>query len=156
MTPTLLGRWQTRILLTLTVGVVLTLPFWLFVNVDAFTILFSLLFWGLLWDCLYTLMQKFRWDRDWPAAYQVAAGVWEAFFLLLIISTVGTVWHIYRRRFFLFVLVCSSLFNCLARHIFSLSGVDETAVSSMALSRRAVALNVLSPPDQVLKSIFRR
>ncbi|MEL7355256.1 MAG: hypothetical protein AAFV85_00875 [Cyanobacteria bacterium J06634_6] len=89
MTPTLLGRWQTRILLTLTVGVILTLPFWWFINVDAFTILFSLLFWGLLWDCLYTLMQKFRWDRDWPAAYQVAAGVWEAFFLLLLISTVG-------------------------------------------------------------------
>lgn len=89
MTPTLLGRWQTRVLLTLTVGVVLTWPFSLFLGGSAFTILFSLLFWGFLWDGLYTFIQKFRWDRDWPAAFQVAAGIWEAFFLLLLISTTG-------------------------------------------------------------------
>ena len=89
MTPTLLGRWQTRLLLTLTVGIVLTVPFAAIIGGAAFTILFSLLFWGFLWDGLYTLIQKFRWDRDWPAAFQVAAGIWEAFFLLFLISTVG-------------------------------------------------------------------
>ena len=32
---------------------------------------------GLGWDALCTLLQKFRWDRDWPAALQLLAGIWE-------------------------------------------------------------------------------
>ena len=86
MTPTLLGRWQTRFLLFLTVGIPLTLPFAIALDGPFFSILFWLMVWGFVWDALYTLMQKFRWDRDWPAAYQVGAGIWEAFFFLLFIG----------------------------------------------------------------------
>ena len=77
MTPTLLGRWQTRILLFGTVGVLISLPF----GPNALGILFAALILGLFWDVLYTLMQKFRWDRDWPAALQLAAGIWEGLVL---------------------------------------------------------------------------
>lgn len=89
MTPTLLGRLQTRLLLFLTVGVLLSMPFSLSVEGHFFPILFWIMCWGFLWDVLYTFIQKFRWDRDWPAAYQVAAGVWEAFFMLAFIYSFG-------------------------------------------------------------------
>ena len=89
MTPTLLGRWQTRLLLFLTVGILLTWPFSVSVDGPFYSVLFGIMWWGLVWDCLYTTIQKFRWDRDWPAAFQLAAGLWEAFFLLLLISAFG-------------------------------------------------------------------
>ncbi|MEL7225384.1 MAG: hypothetical protein AAGL17_11080, partial [Cyanobacteria bacterium J06576_12] len=69
MTPTLLGRLQTRLLLFLTVGVVLTFPFAIAIDGPFFSILFWIMILGFFWDCLYTFIQKFRWDRDWPAAY---------------------------------------------------------------------------------------
>lgn len=75
MTPTLLGRIQTRLLLFVTIGLPVTLlfalaygglplivfPFWF---IAAITVL------GLLLDPLYILIQKFRWDNDWPFAFQ--------------------------------------------------------------------------------------
>ncbi len=89
MTPTLLGRWQTRLFLFFTVGVLLTWPFAITLEGSFFPILFWIMGWGFLWDCLYTFIQKFRWDRDWPAAYQLAAGIWEALFLLALIYSFG-------------------------------------------------------------------
>jgi hypothetical protein len=44
---------------------------------------------GLAWDVLYIVLQRFRWDRDWPAAFQVLNGVIEGVFLYLLIATVG-------------------------------------------------------------------
>ena len=32
---------------------------------------------GLVWDVLYQFITSFRWDRDWPTSFQVAAGVIE-------------------------------------------------------------------------------
>ncbi|MEO1620419.1 MAG: hypothetical protein AAFU53_05215 [Cyanobacteria bacterium J06632_3] len=89
MTPTLLGRWQTRLLLFMTVGVLITSLFADVADKPFFQLLFWILAWGFLWDVLYTFIQKFRWDRDWPAVYQVAAGIWEAFFLLTFIYAFG-------------------------------------------------------------------
>jgi hypothetical protein len=94
MTPTLLGRWQTRILLLLTVGVTVSLPFvfgiiggspgniffWILTYVASF---------GLIWDVVYDQIQKYRWDRDWPAAYQLLAGIWEFIFILCGIKLFG-------------------------------------------------------------------
>ena len=31
-------------------------------------------------------MQKFRWDRDWPATFQLLAGIWEGLFLLFVLN----------------------------------------------------------------------
>lgn len=44
---------------------------------------------GFVWDSLYIYLQRFRWDRDWPAVFQLLAGLWEAAFLSLLIQTVG-------------------------------------------------------------------
>jgi hypothetical protein len=86
MTPTLIGRWQTRILLLTLVGFPITLPFTLGIlgpganSVFSLILLYILLF-GLLWDVMYDFVQQFRWDRDWPGALQLLAGIGEAVFL---------------------------------------------------------------------------
>ncbi len=77
MTPTLLGRWQTRTLLLLTIGFVLTLPFVFFLGLTPLLNLALVLVLGHGWDIVYNALQKARWDRDWPPAYQLFAGVWE-------------------------------------------------------------------------------
>ena len=78
MTPTLLGRWQIRLFLLATVGLVISLIVSLIVrnSVPLFALLYVLLF-GLVWDVLYQFITSFRWDRDWPTCFQVAAGVIE-------------------------------------------------------------------------------
>ncbi len=86
MTPTLFGRWQTRILLLATVGVLVSVPFAIgLTGLGASSIYFWILgyvaLFGLAWDILYTYLQKYRWDRDWPAAYQLFAGIWEMVFI---------------------------------------------------------------------------
>lgn len=93
MTPTLLGRWQTRLLLFQTVGLFVTLLFTEGLIGPGggvfFWVLEYLFLFGLGWDVVYNYLQKFRWDRDWPGALQLAAGVWEAFFILLVIGFFG-------------------------------------------------------------------
>ena len=86
MTPTLFGRWQTRLLLLATVGVLVTLPFAMgFIGPGAnsayFWILGYVAVFGLGWDVLYNYLQKFRWDRDWPGVFQLLAGIWELVFV---------------------------------------------------------------------------
>ncbi|MBH8562046.1 hypothetical protein I8748_07645 [Nostoc sp. CENA67] len=86
MTPTLFGRWQTRLLLLATVGVLVSIPFatgliGFGANSVYFWILGYVAIFGLGWDLLYNYLQKLRWDRDWPAVYQLLAGIWELFFI---------------------------------------------------------------------------
>ncbi|MGB3532497.1 MAG: hypothetical protein WBA13_03160 [Microcoleaceae cyanobacterium] len=91
MTPTLIGRWQTRLLLFTTVGVLVTLPFcfgyfgtmpsWIYLWILGYLAIF-----GLIWDRLYIYLQNFRWDRDWPGIFQLLAGIWEAGFLIIIVK----------------------------------------------------------------------
>lgn len=94
MTPTLFGRWQTRLLLLATVGVLVTLPFSLGIigpGSDAifFWILGYVVLFGLAWDIAYNYLQKLRWDRDWPGALQLLAGIWEALFVLCGVKLFG-------------------------------------------------------------------
>ncbi|AFY33966.1 hypothetical protein [Calothrix sp. PCC 7507] len=94
MTPTLFGRWQTRLLLLATVGVFVSLPFATGVigaNPDSvyFWILGYVAILGLGWDVLYNYLQKFRWDRDWPAAFQLLAGIWEFSFVFCGVKIFG-------------------------------------------------------------------
>src|SRR6266571_582878 len=78
MTPTLLGRWQIRFFLLATVGLVISLIVSQSVgnSVPLFALLYVPLF-GLVWDVIYQFITSFRWDRDWPTCFQVAAGVVE-------------------------------------------------------------------------------
>jgi hypothetical protein len=93
MTPTLFGRWQTRLFLFSTVGVLITLPFALGIigagSSSFFSVLLDLLLFGLVWDSLYIYLQGFRWDRDWPAIFQLLSGIWEAIFIVAIVKIFG-------------------------------------------------------------------
>lgn len=96
MTPTLLGRWQTRLFLMGTIGLLLTLLFCggLVGNPAGLVYLAILIYltvFGLGWDCLYMVIQGFRWDQDWPAAFQWLAALWEGIFFLLIRDGLGIV-----------------------------------------------------------------
>ena len=64
MTPTLFGRWQTRFLILITVGLLETLFFgWLYQDyVTTASILAYVLVIGFVWDILYQFLQTFRWD----------------------------------------------------------------------------------------------
>ncbi|MEB3224284.1 MAG: hypothetical protein VKJ86_00600 [Synechococcus sp.] len=89
MTPTLLGRWQTRLFLMGTIGILLTISFaeGLWGNPRGtvyWAVLGYITIFGLGWDCLYIHLQNYRWDQDWPAAMQWLAAIWEGLFLLLL------------------------------------------------------------------------
>src|SRR5690349_21158808 len=80
MTPTLMGRWQTRLFLMWTAGLVISLLVGALAR-DFTTPLAVLLYvtvFGFFWDMLYQYVQSFRWDRDWPPAYQLAAAIIES------------------------------------------------------------------------------
>ncbi|MCB9099982.1 MAG: hypothetical protein H6632_10605 [Anaerolineales bacterium] len=83
MTPTLWGRWQTRLLLLSTVGLLITLGFGvLFGNwVTPLALLGYVLLLGLVWDVVYQGVQSLRWDRDWPPLFMAAGGLLEALLL---------------------------------------------------------------------------
>ena len=90
MTPTLLGRWETRLALLATIGLLISLIFAAVFSSTAF--LFVLLYvavFGVIWDVIYIGLQQLRWDRDWPAIFQVINGVTEGIFLYLVIRIVG-------------------------------------------------------------------
>lgn len=98
MTPTLFGRWQTRLFLFATVGVLITLPFYLgIIGSDLgtgyhpiyFWILGYVAFFGCGWDIVYNYLQKFRWDRDWPGVLQLVSGIWEGVFLACDVKLFG-------------------------------------------------------------------
>lgn len=98
LTPTLFGRWQTRTAMMLTFGVIISLIFALAYNPEArndfnngalnedfFIVLAAVLVLGWIWDIVWILLQKLRWDRDWPPAFQWATAIVEgvAVWLLL-------------------------------------------------------------------------
>ncbi len=94
MTPTLFGRWQTRLLLLATVGVLVSVPFSIgLIGAHPGTVYFWILayvaIFGIGWDVLYDYLQKFRWDRDWPAAFQLLAGIWELLFVFCGVEIFG-------------------------------------------------------------------
>lgn len=84
MTPTLLGRWQIRLLLLLAVGLPVSAiyalvrfgpdhaDFWIPMKVVA--LMFVI---GILVDPVYSWFQTFRWDHDWPFAFFVFFTVLE-------------------------------------------------------------------------------
>jgi hypothetical protein len=89
MTPTLMGRFQTRIFLAATVGVLWTaaitpaLPrpagmssaFAYHVTFKALGLMTLL---GLGWEVVYHVIQQSRWDKDWPSVFALLVVVPEA------------------------------------------------------------------------------
>jgi hypothetical protein len=79
MLPTFSGRYQTRIFLTLFVGVPVTVLYAIFVGGLPLSlpllwtllgVLLAIFIVGAILDPLYIVIQWTRWDRDWPFAYQ--------------------------------------------------------------------------------------
>jgi hypothetical protein len=102
VTPTLLGRWQTRIALVWTLGLALTVgwmqhwklfaiprdqpDFWkLLALLGYVTVL------GLAWDILYTHLQSYRWDCDWPLVFHFICGIGEGI-VVFALFRVGVLW----------------------------------------------------------------
>lgn len=83
MTPTLAGRWQTRLFLLGTAGVLVTFLFgWVSGDFRTpLTLLFYVLAFGFAWDAFYHLLQSFRWDGDWPPLFQLIGCLAEGLFL---------------------------------------------------------------------------
>lgn len=86
MTPTLSGRWQTRSLLTLLLGLPISIAFaTLYSSPLPIVILWWVLFFGFGWDFIYHQLQQWRWDHDWPPVLQLTAGIAEALWLTLLL-----------------------------------------------------------------------
>lgn len=83
MTPTLMGRWETRLLLLGTIGLAMTLIFGQILDdlMTPLAVLAYVLLIGFVWDILYGIVQNFRWDRDWPPLFQLVTGIVEGAFL---------------------------------------------------------------------------
>jgi len=104
MTPTLMGRIQTRIIVVLVVGVTWTIlisPFLaVFALEDGFgavlgtslIAVFLTAFLGvILWEPLYHGLQQFRWEKDWPTGLGLVTGVNEGLLVLLVLIAIGPV-----------------------------------------------------------------
>jgi hypothetical protein len=93
MTFTLFGRWQIRVLLLATVGMLLIILMLVRsgspIAGQTFSILVYLGLWGLVWDFGYHQLQRLRWDGDWNGLLQFAGAVWEGLFLVMVIKTVA-------------------------------------------------------------------
>lgn len=86
MTPSLMGRLQTRLVSLLTVGVIWTLIITPFLpGVDdvgdgyeiTLRVLGVVLVVGFLWEIVYQGLQQFRWEKDWPAFFGLLTGINE-------------------------------------------------------------------------------
>jgi hypothetical protein len=93
MTFTLFGRWQIRVLLLVTVGLLLTTLTLLrsspaIAGQTLLTLIYLGLF-GLGWDFVYHQSQRLRWDGDWNGLLQFGGAVWEGLFLITIVKVIG-------------------------------------------------------------------
>lgn len=106
MTPTLSGRIQTRLALTLTVGVVVTLMVTPFLPYNtyfsrtrhqalpgAYLITFASLGLvaavGVVWELIYHGLQQLRWDKDWPSPLGILTGLNESIVVYVMIRWFG-------------------------------------------------------------------
>jgi hypothetical protein len=93
MTFTLFGRWQIRVLLLATVGMLLTILMLVrsgsSIAGQTFSTLVYLGLFGLVWDFGYHQLQRLRWDGDWNGLLQFAGAVWEGLFVVMVIKAVG-------------------------------------------------------------------
>jgi len=87
-TPTLSGRWKTRLIILSTVGLALTFIFSAIFESQS-SLYVALLYWlvmGFGLDIFYSALQRFRWDHDWPPLYSLLVGVVEGIILWTILQ----------------------------------------------------------------------
>ena len=96
MTPTLLGRIQTRFLLLGTIGVLWTLIVVPILPKGGASIgatyratiiaLIVVAIVGIGWELIYHGIQQYRWEKDWPILLGLLVGVPEALLAFLIVD----------------------------------------------------------------------
>jgi len=108
MTPTLIGRLQSRLFLVVCVGVpiafllgvVLPRPTEATTLGDMYRVFFVALALvavvGLIWELVWHGLQQFRWEKDWPTLFGLITGVPEGIVVWLLLRAgipidVGTV-----------------------------------------------------------------
>jgi hypothetical protein len=102
MTPTLLGRVQSRLFVVCTVALVWTLLITPLLAVgfmplaDAFlgtigALVTVAVLGAVLWDPIYHLLQQFRWEKDWPAIFTLAEGAPEGVLVYVVLTGVAGV-----------------------------------------------------------------
>ena len=110
MTPTLLGRWQTRLLLFVVLGLPITFFWGLYkegwrfpppteidsIFVQSFLVIGCILILGLILDPLYMQIQRFHWDQDWPFAYQFFFSIVE-FLIVALAIEYDVLWFLFDR-----------------------------------------------------------
>jgi hypothetical protein len=91
--PTLKGRWETRLVLLVLIGLPVTAWWSWYLTGNAaptanapYLVLFTIFVIGAALDPVYILMQRFRWDRDWPFAFQLLSMTCEFILALAVIS----------------------------------------------------------------------
>jgi hypothetical protein len=90
VTPTLVGRWQTRLALLSTIGLAISAVFAVaFGSAVFYIVLVYVAVLGLAWDALYTALQSFRWERDWPPVFAVIFAVIEGLAIYLLATQIG-------------------------------------------------------------------
>ncbi len=92
MIPTLIGRWQSRLFIFSTVGVLVTTLFGALYNDfhTVFALLAYVLGFGLIWDVIYRLLAYLRWDADWPPALLLLSGIVEGAFIWGFVKIINT------------------------------------------------------------------
>ena len=53
-----------------------------------FTVLLLVVVVGVVWDCLYHVMQQFRWEKDWPTLFGLLTAINEGIAVWLIVRHV--------------------------------------------------------------------
>jgi hypothetical protein len=97
MTPTLPGRIQTRIFVTLVIGGIWTLIVTPFLPAPVevstsdlyqvtFTVLVTQLVLGIGWELVYHWLMGFRWEKDWPSFFGFIEGITEGLLLWIVLS----------------------------------------------------------------------
>ena len=102
MTPTLIGRWQTRFALLATIGVAWTLLITPLLprNGAALTDTYRLTLLALainaivgavVWDPIYHGLQQFRYEKDWPSLFALLTGINEGVTTWFVLRRLGAV-----------------------------------------------------------------
>lgn len=95
MTPTLLGRIQTRIFLIAVIGSLWTIVISPLLPGGGelserykatFAVLAVVLVAGVIWELLYHFLQQFRWEKDWPTLFGLLTGINEGIAAWLVIQ----------------------------------------------------------------------
>ena len=108
MTPTLMGRVQSRLIIVLLVGLPWTLLLGPFLPAgeaalsDVYSMIFRAVFivaiiGAVLWEPVYHFIQQYRWEKDWPTGLGLITALPEGIVVYLLLGdnvpTAAFLWH---------------------------------------------------------------